>query len=53
MTPPKVAYSLTDLGKSLLPALGSLSEWAVLDRAAEEKARRRFDKAGSKKTKAN
>ncbi|WP_290382403.1 winged helix-turn-helix transcriptional regulator [Paramuribaculum intestinale] len=27
--PPKVEYSLTELGKSLMPLLGSLIEWAL------------------------
>ena len=27
--PPKVEYSLTDLGKSLMPLLGNLIEWAL------------------------
>ncbi|MDE6628045.1 MAG: helix-turn-helix transcriptional regulator, partial [Muribaculaceae bacterium] len=27
--PPKVEYSLTELGKSLMPLLGNLIEWAL------------------------
>ena len=27
--PPKVEYSLTDIGKSLMPLLGNLIEWAL------------------------
>lgn len=27
--PPKVEYALTDLGKSLMPRLGNLIEWAL------------------------
>ena len=27
--PPKVEYSLTDLGKSIVPLLGNLIEWAL------------------------
>ena len=27
--PPKVEYSLTELGKSLIPLLGNLIEWAL------------------------
>lgn len=30
--PPHVEYSLTDLGKSLMPLLGALIEWAIENR---------------------
>lgn len=30
--PPRVEYSLTDLGKSLMPLLGALIEWAIDNR---------------------
>ena len=29
VVPPKVEYSLTDTGKSLMPTIGSLIEWAL------------------------
>lgn len=29
--PPRVEYSLTELGKSLMPLLGNLIEWALLN----------------------
>ncbi|MCI4645044.1 MAG: helix-turn-helix transcriptional regulator [Hyphomonadaceae bacterium] len=45
--PPRVDYELTDLGRSLLPALERLSEWALETRPAIEAARERFDMRGS------
>lgn len=30
VVPPKVEYSLTETGKSLMPTIGSLIEWALL-----------------------
>ncbi len=32
--PPKVEYKLTDLGKSLLPAIATLTEWAAVNMPA-------------------
>ena len=41
--PPRVDYALTDLGCSLLAPVSALGEWAVMNRAAVESARRVFD----------
>ncbi len=42
--PPRVDYTLTDLGRSLLTPVSALAQWAVNNRAAVESARRLFDK---------
>ncbi|MGF7055240.1 DNA-binding HxlR family transcriptional regulator [Bosea sp. OAE752] len=42
--PPRVDYSLTGLGRSLLAPVSALGEWAVENRAAVERARLAFDK---------
>jgi DNA-binding HxlR family transcriptional regulator len=44
--PPRVAYALTKLGRSLLEPVSALGLWARKNRAAIEDARRRFDSAG-------
>lgn len=41
--PPRVDYELTDLGRSLLKPLQTLSMWAVKQRAEIEKARGLYD----------
>ncbi len=41
--PPRVDYEMTDLGKSLLDPLASLSKWALQKRSDIEKARDAFD----------
>lgn len=40
--PPRVEYELTPLGKSLLPHINSLSEWAVTHFSAIKKSRSKF-----------
>lgn len=44
--PPRVEYSLTQLGRDLLVPVGALAEWARMNQAAVEAARRRFDRKG-------
>ncbi len=41
--PPRVDYSLTDLGRTLLPPLHTLTAWAVENESAVAKARLQFD----------
>lgn len=41
--PPKVAYTLTDLGLSLVVQLGPLAAWALEHRASVAKARAEYD----------
>lgn len=41
--PPKVCYSLTDLGRSLRKPVAGLGDWAVEHRQTVERARERFD----------
>lgn len=41
--PPKVEYSLTEAGKTLIPALSSLSAWAAEHQQTVENARRDYD----------
>ncbi|WP_221392149.1 helix-turn-helix domain-containing protein [Dyadobacter sp. NIV53] len=40
--PPKVEYSLTDLGRTLLPAITMLKNWAVESMPAIQEARNRM-----------
>ena len=40
--PPRVEYELTDLGKSLLPHINGLTEWAVKNIDAITKTRKRY-----------
>jgi DNA-binding HxlR family transcriptional regulator len=41
-TPPAVEYALTDLGRSLVPPLNAIGEWAVRHRDLIEAARADF-----------
>jgi len=41
--PPKVEYSLTDLGRSLLEPVKALGAWAISNRFEIDAARKRFD----------
>jgi DNA-binding HxlR family transcriptional regulator len=40
--PPKVEYTITALGKSLVPLIDKLEKWAKLNMPAIEKARKNF-----------
>jgi DNA-binding HxlR family transcriptional regulator len=46
--PPRVDYTLTELGTSLLLPISGLGEWAFANRAKVESARARFDRAASR-----
>jgi DNA-binding HxlR family transcriptional regulator len=41
--PPRVDYELTELGRELLVPVNALGEWARLNTARVNEARRRFD----------
>ena len=43
--PPKVEYQLTDLGKSLLPHIRNLTEWAITNMDTIQNSRKAFQKA--------
>ncbi len=43
--PPKVVYSMSDLGRSLMPIFNTLEEWGKNNVAKVEKARTRYDSA--------
>ena len=45
--PPRVEYEITKLGKSLLPHINSLAQWANLNYSEIEKARKKFLKRSS------
>ena len=45
--PPKVEYSLTDLGRSLCGPVQALGAWAIEHRYEIDAARQRFDQAAS------
>jgi DNA-binding HxlR family transcriptional regulator len=47
--PPRVDYTLTRLGRSLLQPVQELAAWARQNRSAIEKARHRFDEAAGKR----
>jgi DNA-binding HxlR family transcriptional regulator len=40
--PPRVEYSITDLGKSLVPLIDKLEKWAKSNMSAIEKSRKNF-----------
>ncbi len=44
--PPSVEYSLTDLGRSLLPSLTALVHWAEIHHAAIRVSRKAYETAG-------
>ena len=48
--PPKVVYSMTDLGRSLMPVFNLLEEWGTNNIVRVEKARTRYDSAYKSKT---
>lgn len=41
--PPKVVYSMTDLGKSLIPVFNMLEEWGGLNMNKVENARKEYE----------
>jgi DNA-binding HxlR family transcriptional regulator len=43
--PPRVEYTITDLGKSLVPLIDNLEQWAKLNMAEIEKSRGKFAKS--------
>ncbi|MEQ9620206.1 MAG: helix-turn-helix domain-containing protein [Deltaproteobacteria bacterium] len=47
--PPKVVYSLTDLGRSLMPIFNTLENWGKKNAGKVEKARTRYDSASRPK----
>jgi DNA-binding HxlR family transcriptional regulator len=42
--PPRVEYTITDLGKSLVPLIDNLEKWAKVNISAIEKSRRLYKK---------
>ena len=40
--PPRVEYTITDLGKSLFPLIDKLEKWAKVNMSAIEKSRKNF-----------
>ncbi|TGX83384.1 transcriptional regulator [Palleniella muris] len=44
--PPKVEYSLTDIGHSLVPIIQELTEWALKNMEAIMNNREKFEKTG-------
>ncbi len=46
--PPRVEYSLTDLGKSLIPIISNLSDWANENQAEIFQARQNYQRLTSK-----
>ena len=42
--PPRVEYTITDLGKSLVPLIDNLEKWAKVNMSAIEKSREKFVK---------
>ena len=47
--PPRVEYELTALGRDLLTPVKGLADWALANAERIERARRRYDEAGSGK----
>ena len=43
--PPRVEYDLTELGRTMIPALDGLHQWAVAHGATVEANRRQFDQS--------
>ncbi len=43
--PPKVEYTITDLGKSLVPLIDNLEQWAKINMSVIEKSRENFIKS--------
>jgi DNA-binding HxlR family transcriptional regulator len=41
--PPRVEYTITDLGKSLVPLIDKLEKWAKVNMSAIEKSRKKFE----------
>ena len=41
--PPRVEYTITDLGKSLFPLIDKLEKWAKVNMSAIEKSRKKFE----------
>ncbi|AVR44018.1 transcriptional regulator [Christiangramia fulva] len=41
--PPRVEYTITDLGKSLVPLIDNLEKWAKVNMSAIEKSRKKFE----------
>jgi DNA-binding HxlR family transcriptional regulator len=48
--PPRVEYELTELGRSLLPAVMGLLAWALGSQERIERARAAHDQAGARET---
>ncbi|MFS4580401.1 winged helix-turn-helix transcriptional regulator [Phaeobacter sp. C3_T13_0] len=44
--PPRVDYTITDLGRSLFEPIGAMAAWAVEKQPEIESARERYDLAG-------
>jgi DNA-binding HxlR family transcriptional regulator len=40
--PPRVEYTITDLGKSLVPLIDNLAQWAKINMSVIEKSREKF-----------
>lgn len=49
--PPKVVYSMSELGLSLVPVFSMLEKWGAQNMSKVEKARARYDSAGTPKMK--
>lgn len=48
--PPKVVYSMSDLGRSLMPIFNMLEEWGKNNAGKVKKARTRYDSASKPKS---